>query len=69
MKSLVWKKLTPGFPLRRAETEFGDFRIWIEDDCWWWSLNDYESYGPEETFEEVKIASQKCYENLQVNNS
>lgn len=64
-KTLEFKTLTPGFSLIRATCELGDFRVWFEDDCWFWSFNyDGHSYGSEETRDEAMIACQKHYEAL-----
>jgi hypothetical protein len=64
-KPLVFKILTPGFSLRRATCEFGDFRVWHSEETWWWSLNDAEtSYGSEETLDDAMKACQKHYDNL-----
>ena len=68
-KLLQFKQLTLGFSLRRATCEFGDFRIWHDEETWWWALNDGNnssghSDGSEETLDEAMIACQKYYENL-----
>lgn len=63
MSKLVWKQFTPGFSLRRAECDLGDFRVWREEECWWWGLNDCEhSYGSEETMEEAMAAAENYYD-------
>lgn len=60
---LKFKQLTPGFSLQRATCELGDFRVWIEDDIWFWSLNgDGHSDGSGNTLEDAKAACQKYYE-------
>lgn len=69
-KPLVFKIVTPGFSLRRATCELGDFRIWYEDECWFWSLDEDSedglfSYGSEETLSEAMTACQNYYEAFQ----
>lgn len=64
-KTLVFKVLTPGFSLRRATCELGDFRVWYSEETWWWALNDGKiSYGSEETLDDAIAACQKYYDNL-----
>lgn len=63
-KKLVFKVLTPGFSMRRAECEFGDFRVYqFLEKLWTWELNDSEDYfGEEETLDKAIEACQRCYE-------
>lgn len=69
-KPLVFKILNPGFSLRRATCELGDFRVWHSEEIWWWSLNDAEtSYGSEETLSDAMGACQKYYDTTMNKNA
>lgn len=68
MTKLHFKIITPGFSLRRADTEYGDFRVWYSEDTWWYELNNGDSHfimdGSEETVDDAMESCQKYYDYL-----